>query len=90
MIEPDHVVKDPDATLDYALDWGEWLPEGDQISDVTLTVTGVEVVRHSHNATTVTVWITGGQVGRATLTCRVHTVQGRVDDRTLTLHIRDR
>lgn len=90
MNDPGTVTKDPDATLDYALDWTAWLPEGDTIDSITLTAAGVDIVSSSHDATTVTVWLGGGTPGKATLTCRVHTTQGRVDDRTLTLYIRNR
>ena len=35
-------LKDPDAVLDYTVDWGAWLPEGDQLDgrtdDRTMTI----------------------------------------------------
>lgn len=32
-----YIAKDPGATLDYNIDWSEWLPTGDSISTSTWT-----------------------------------------------------
>lgn len=86
-----HLIKDPDATLDYAWDWSAWLPEGDQIASAVVTATGVTVDQQAHTPTTVTAWLSGGEPGRtASATCRVTTSQGRTDDRTITLSLSHR
>ena len=35
---PSSFIKDPDATLDYTVEWGEWLGDGDTVSTATWTV----------------------------------------------------
>lgn len=87
--------KDPDATLDYQLDWSGWLATG--VSIVALTVIpdgGVEVDSSSFTATTTTAWLSGGTVGEtANITFRVTTDSipvAQIDDRTLKLRIADR
>lgn len=85
------MIKDPDATLDYLWDWSGWLPSGDTITAVEVLAEGVTVDGYSHDGATVTVWLTGGVVETtARATVRVTTAQGRTDDRTLTLLVRER
>lgn len=87
--------KDPDSELDYLLDWADssdpWLSDGDVINSFTATATGVTLADSSFTDTTTTAWVSGGTVGEtATVLFHVTTAQGRVDDRTLYLHIRQR
>lgn len=85
-------VKDPEAVLDYSIDWSAWLA-GDTISTLTVTAitAGITVDSSSHTATTATAWISGGTVGsNYDIRFRVVTVAGRTDDRTITLIIRYR
>ena len=57
-------VKDPDATLDYIIDWSEWL-DTDTISTSTWTVpTGLTNVSDSNTTTTATIWLSGGTAGQ--------------------------
>ena len=108
-------LKDPDATLDYPLDWGDWLTAAgdgtDELQAVDVAVfledgvtappadtplTVVEgsaqvsagdgdVVRYS------LVNLSGGVAGTVyAVRYRVTTVQGRVDDRTRYVKIRQR
>lgn len=85
------VNKDPDATLDYTWDWTEYLAEiSDTIQsftvtpDATLSLVGASVV----SGTKVVAYISGGQVGvPASAVCRITTVDGRIDDRTIHFNI---
>jgi len=85
--------KDPDAILDYSVDWGKlWLPAGDSISSSTWIVPTPLVVDEEYfDSRVTTVWISGG-VNRNTysITNRIETTQGRVDDRTFKLVVRNR
>jgi len=85
------MLKDPDATLDYKWDWAAWL-DGDTITDATVTATtGITVDSIAHDATTVTVWASGGTDGSTyDLVCHVTTTGGREDDRTLSLRVTER
>jgi hypothetical protein len=84
-------LKDPDATLDYSIDWSLYLVV-DTISAVTWTVpTGITKVSDSHTTTVATAWLSGGTAGADyPVTCRVTTVGGRVDDRTILIRVRQR
>lgn len=85
-------IKDPDAVLDYEIDWTEWL-DGDAIQTATWhdPTDGLTVVRSSTTNTVSTVWLSGGTVGAtAKVTCRVVTNGGRTEDRTLSLWVTQR
>lgn len=85
--------KDPNATLDYTFDWGPYLtPITDTIvSVVWVPSAGITVTSSSSTAVTATAFISGGTIGAVeTLTCRVTTAGGRIDDRTIELEIVER
>jgi hypothetical protein len=85
------MLKDPDATLDYRVDWALWLA-GDTISTSTWIVpTGLVKVTDTHDSTSATVWLSGGTNGKTyEVTNRIVTADGRTDDRTLPIIVRDR
>jgi hypothetical protein len=86
-------IKDPDAVLDYTVDWSAWLESGDTIdsSDVEVAPDGVTVDAVIDTGTAVTAWISGGDAGvDYTVRFRVTTVGIRTDDRTITLLVRQR
>lgn len=88
--------KDPDATLDFAVDWSAWLlPFADSISTVQwIPSSGLAVESSpapSNAAGVATAWISGGEPGtEETLVCRMTSAAGRIDDRTLRIKIADR
>jgi hypothetical protein len=84
--------KDPDATLDYRVDWSAWMGDDDEIVTVEWLVPEALTVESDTNTeTTATVWVSGGLAGtRLRVTCRITTTVGRIDDRTITLVIRDK
>ena len=82
---------DPDSVLDYVVDWSAWLAESETITGHTITKSGtVTVDSSSESDGAVTVWLSGAADRRATVTCRITTNQGRIDDRSLTLIVGDR
>lgn len=88
------VTKDPAAVLKYGWDWSKWLDEGDYIELSTWTVTKGDVVVNSHTVTdTLTVVkLSGGTAATSAskVTNRITTGAGLVDERTLTINVRDR
>ena len=87
------MVKDPDALLDYKFNWGDWLIDGDTIADHEVSVVGATKVSSTIDAgaTSVTVWLSGGMAGSVVpVTCRITTVGGRIDDRTMEIHVMQR
>jgi hypothetical protein len=88
--------KDPDAELDYAFDWTDWLAEsGDTIASASVSAdNGAEVFQIDIlGGTVVRAWVRGGDVGtKVSLTCEITTANTppRVDDRTVFLKIKER
>jgi len=87
-------IKDPNAVLDYPIDWSAWL------LDVTDTYASHTVVNltgglvhdsSSHLNGIITVWLSGGTAGETgSFTVRIVTTDGRTDDRTFYLKIKER
>lgn len=89
---PSNFVKDPDAVLDYAVDWSAWLATGETITGSSWTVdTGITKNSDTHSTTAAVAWLSGGTVGVSYL-CVNHitTSGGRQDDRTLTISVHQR
>ena len=97
-------VFDPDAHLDFGQNWTEWLHTGETILTVTATVTGPITIDGSpavvpagtygdqvvEAGTTVQAWIDASTLGYSSITFHITTNQGRVDNRTLQVHIKER
>lgn len=82
------IYKDPNAVLDYVIDWAatgdDWL-DGDTITGTPVwTVdTGLTKASSSNTTTTTTVWLSGGTAGTTyTVSCRIVTAGGRTEDRS--------
>lgn len=84
--------KDPQAVLDYSLDWE--LDEGDTISASSWAiVVGAGLVIDSENFGDdyTTVWLSAGVAGTTyKLTNTISTVDGRTDERTINLKVKQR
>ena len=83
-------VHDPSAILDYYLDWTAWLA-GDTIVGSAWLATGTVTISDPAVVGTVTqVWVEGGTAGELIdLTNHIVTTEGREDERTLRLKVRD-
>jgi hypothetical protein len=94
------IVKDPDATLDYPFNWAAWLDDiADTIASVaiivqagiTLNLTSPHTNGYTIAGKTVIVWLSGGTAGTTyRVTCRITTVGGRTDDRSIYVKVKDR
>lgn len=94
------IVKDPDAELDYGFDWSRWLEDGESITASTLSITpsgatdDLEVMTSPAPVNTgqvVTVWVEGGSPGTDYyLTNSIVTSEGRQDDRSIRIPIKER
>lgn len=84
--------KDPDATLDYVWDYSEWLEAGETIDDYTVIVpTELTLVADGEADGVVTAWLSGGLDGaKYTVTCRIETSVGRIDDRSMIIPMDER
>jgi hypothetical protein len=84
-------IKDPNAILDYTVDWTRWL-NGDIIATSSWTVpAGLTAVSDTHTTKAATVWLSGGAVGETyTITNRITTTGGRTEDRSFDVKIAER
>ena len=85
-------IKDPDALLDYKLNWSLWLEGLDTISNSNWIVpTGLTLEANVFDDTTATAWLSGGDLNATyKVVNRINTTAGRVEDRTITIRIRNR
>lgn len=85
-------LKDPDATLDFGIDWSDWLASGETISTSVWTVeAGIMEESNSHTDDVATIWLSGGTAGNTyTLTNRITTSGGRTDDRSILIKVEER
>ena len=84
--------KDPNAVLDYAIDWSKWLA-GDQIAESTWSVSdnALQATEETSTATRTTVWLSGGAAGQSyTVTNKITTEAGRTDERSFIVLVQPR
>ena len=90
------LLKDPDAVLDYAVDWAADYLDGDTLSDSAWSVSpdepgGVAVVSHSFEPGLAVVQAGGGIAGRIyRLTNHVMLASGREDSRSILMRLEKR
>ena len=78
-------IKDPDALLDYQMDWTSWLDDTDVITASSWVTDSADLVVEddSFTDTAATVWLSGGVVrGKYRVTNSIETDDGRKDDRS--------
>lgn len=97
--------KDPDAVLDFKFDFApltndvpnaesDYLVKDETISSITITAaTGITVDSSSitDDATSATVWLSGGTAGTTySVNCEIVTSDSRTDQRTAYIKVRER
>ncbi len=97
--------KDPDATLDYVIDWRRWL-EGDEIIASSWIVpapiddgvdNGIQKVGEGFTTTLdpvgpglTVIWISGGTLQYTyNLTNRIETLAGRIQDQSIPIRMKE-
>ena len=85
-------LKDPDAVLDYPMDWSDWLASGATIAASTWEAdTGITKVRDTKTADRTVVWLSGGEAGENyVVTNHVTDSDGREEERSLLIVVRER
>jgi hypothetical protein len=83
--------KDPNAVLDYSIDWTRWLA-GDQIATSEWIIpSGLTKMADSKTVTAATVWLSSGTASQSyTVTNRITTAAGRTEDRSFTIRVEER
>ena len=84
--------KDPQAVLDYAFDWSDWLDSGETIASTTITVaSGLTKDSDSESDGIVIIWLSGGTAGTSyTVACKIVTSSSRTDERSITIMVINR
>lgn len=82
--------KDPDAVLDYQINWATWL-DTDTISASTWTVpTGITKASDTRTTTTATIWLSGGTADTDyRLVNKIVTAGGRTEERSIWIKVRN-
>lgn len=79
--------QDPDAYLDWSIDWSQWLSNAETLADVTWTASDAQLITldsDTFSSDTATVWVSDLTLGQvASATCHITTTLGREDDRTI-------
>jgi hypothetical protein len=83
--------KDPNAVLDYSIDWSRWLA-GDEIATSEWTIPApLAKVSDTKTTTKTTMWLSGGVAGQSyTVTNRITTIGGRTEDRSFLIKAEER
>ena len=87
------IKKDPEAVLDYTFDWTEWLDDVvDTISTrVASADAGIVVDSSAIVGKKVTIWLSGGTAGTTyRVECKITTVGGRTDERSIWIKVVER
>lgn len=84
-------IQDPDAELDYKIDWTAWL--GDDTIDTSswmLDNTNLIIFDESNDTVETVVWLSDGVNGSSCLvTNRITTAAARVNDQSFIIRVRD-
>lgn len=86
-------IKDPEAKLDYVVDWSAWLePDADTIATSEWDAPdGLTVESEAATNSRATVWLSGGTEGSVyPVVNSIVTAAGRTDERTIYIHVNDK
>ncbi len=85
-------VKDPDAVLDYVVDWSDFLDDDTITGAPVWTMpAGLTKDSQSNTGTTATAFISGGTAGNGyTVACKITTAAGRTDERSFVIVVRQK
>lgn len=91
----DTLPKDPDAVLDYGIDWSDWLVAGDTITASTWTVSGTDnaltLSDPTFTDTQTGMWLSDGTDGGLyRVTNHIVTDGNREDDRSIDIMVTQR
>jgi hypothetical protein len=82
------IYKTPGGVLDYPFNWEKWLGT-DTIATAVWTVpTGLTKTAQSETETVANAWISGGVIGTSyKVSCKITTVGGRTEERTIEIRV---
>ena len=93
MIIAADVIKDPNSIMDRGFDWSDWLPITDSIIDSEWInpSSDIVIILDSFDTISTLAWFSGGVIGSTyRVTNRITTLEGRTEDRTLAIIVKER
>ena len=88
-----YFIKDPNAVLEYQIDWSSWLGADTIVTSTWTVPTGITKDSSTNTTTTATIWLSGGTAGtRYELTNRIVTsnTPARTNDQTIIIIIENK
>lgn len=84
-------LKDPNAVLDYVVDWTTWLGTDTIVTSTWTVPAGITKDSDSKTNTAATIWLSGG-TENTDYACvnRITTAGGRTEDQTITIKCRSK
>lgn len=87
------LLKDPNASLNYSVDWSSYLEAGETLAGSTWQIEPngeLAYASASFDAASATATLSGGAIGHVyRVTNRITTSLGRIDDRSFILRVED-
>ena len=84
-------VKDPQANLDYSLDWEPWLDGDTLTTSVWVLESPLAGSNEAFDTTTTRIFISGGDAGNSYLAVNtITTAGGLTDERSFEIRVRNR
>jgi len=82
-------VKDPNAILDYQINWSTWLGSDTILTSTWIVPTGITKDDESVTTTTATIWLSGGTAGESyRVVNRITTNGERTNDQSIFVVVR--
>lgn len=83
--------KDPNAVLDYTIDWREWLGDDTILTSTWTMPPGISNGGTINSPTTATIWLAAGTSGTPySVYNTIVTAGGRTEKRTIKINVLDR
>jgi hypothetical protein len=83
--------KDPEAVLDYSVDWTRWLAGDEIATSEWIVAAGITKASETNSPTKATVWLSGRAAGLSySVTNRITTTGGRTEDRSFMIRVEER
>jgi hypothetical protein len=84
-------IKDPDAVVDYVIDWTDWLVTDEITVSSWVLDSGITKDSESNTTQKATVWLSGGTAGvKYKVKNSIETTDGRKNDQTIIILVKEK
>lgn len=82
-------LKNAGATLDYKIDWSQWLTSETISTSDFVAESGITITNETNTTTTATVWLSGGTVGESYIIVNtITTSAGRTETQEIEIRVK--